>query len=125
MSERTTRILIVEDDATLRETLAEVLTDEGHEVRAAGHGHEALDHLDGWEPDVIMLDIMMPTMDAYGFRERQQALGLALAARMVLVSASRDIEAAAERLDAAAWITKPFLLDEVIDAVERLMPRSA
>jgi CheY-like chemotaxis protein len=38
-----TRILVVEDEATLRETLAEALVDEGHEVRVAGHGHEALE----------------------------------------------------------------------------------
>lgn len=125
MSERGTRILVVEDDPTLRETLTEVFVDDGHDVRAAAHGDEALDHLDGWVPDVILLDLMMPTMDAYEFRERQRQLGIAPTAQTVVISASRDIEAAAERLGAAAWISKPFLLDEVIDGVNRLLEESA
>lgn len=125
MSRRGTRILVVEDDETLRETLAEVLVDEGHEVRAAAHGDEALDHLDGWVPDVILLDLMMPIMDAYEFRERQLRLGIAASAPMVLISAARDIEAASMRLEAAAWIAKPFLLDEVIGTVDRLLRESA
>jgi len=125
VSRRDTRILVVEDDETLRETLAEVLVDEGHEVRAAAHGDEALDHLNGWVPDVILLDLMMPIMDAYEFRDRQLLLGMATSAQMVVISASRDIVAASERLEAAAWITKPFLLDEVIDTVDRLLEISA
>lgn len=125
MSERDSRILVIEDDPTLRDTLAEVFLDEGHEVRSAAHGDEALDHLDGWVPDVILLDIMMPTMDAYEFRERQRQLAVAPMAQTLVISAARDIEAAAERLEATAWIAKPFLLDDVIDAVDRLLERSA
>jgi CheY-like chemotaxis protein len=121
MSRRETRILVVEDDETLRETLAEVLVDEGHEVRAAAHGDEALDHLDGWLPDLILLDLMMPIMDAYEFREQQLLLGVATSAPMVVISAARDIEAASRKLEAAAWISKPFLLAEVIDTVDRLL----
>ena len=125
MSEREARILLVEDDLTLRETLAEVLVDEGHEVRAAAHGDEALDHLDGWEPDLILLDVMMPTMDAYEFRLRQRQLGIAPGAQTLVISATRDIEAAATRLEANAWIAKPFLLDEVVDTVDRLLGMTA
>ena len=125
MSERDARILVVEDDETLRETLAEVLIDEGHEVRAAAHGDEALDHLDGWVPDLILLDVMMPTMDAYEFRERQRQLRAAPGAQTLVISAARDIEAAAARLEADAWIAKPFLLDEVIDAIDRLLATSS
>ena len=115
------RILLVEDDDTLRETLTEVLLDEGHDVRAAAHGHEALDQLDGWEPHLILLDLMMPVMDAFAFRTRQRELGIAPAAQTVLISAARDLESAAERLDADGWIAKPFLLADVIDTVDRVL----
>ncbi len=125
MNEPRTRILVVEDEPTLRETLAEVFIDEGHEVRAAAHGDEALDHLDDWEPDLILLDLMMPTMDAYEFRERQRQLGVAPRAQTLVISAAHDIEVAAERLGADAWIAKPFLLDEVVGAVDRLLEKPA
>lgn len=125
MTSRIGRILVVEDDPTLRETLAEVLEDEGHEVRAAAHGHEALEHLDGWEPHLILLDLMMPIMDAFAFRVRQRQLGVATGAQTVLISAARDLETAAERLDADGWIAKPFLLAEVVDVVDRLLERAS
>ncbi|MDQ4034552.1 MAG: response regulator [Chloroflexota bacterium] len=115
------RILVVEDDDTLRETLTEVLVEEGHEVRAAAHGHEALDHLDGWEPHLILLDLMMPTMDAFAFRTRQRQLGIAPRARTIVVSAARDLEHAVSLLDADAWIAKPFRLQQVVDAVDDLL----
>jgi DNA-binding response OmpR family regulator len=115
------RILVVEDDITLRETLTEVFIDEGHEVRAAAHGSEALDHLDGWEPDLIVLDLMMPTMDAFAFRARQRELGVAAGARTVVISAARDLGSAVEILEADSWIAKPFLLAEVVEVVDRLL----
>ena len=115
------RVLVVEDDDTLRETLTEVLLDEGHDVRAAAHGYEALDHLDGWEPHLILLDLMMPTMDAFAFRTRQRQLGIAPAAQTILISAARDLESAAEALDADRWIAKPFLLADVIEAVDHAL----
>jgi CheY-like chemotaxis protein len=121
MTARDGRILVIEDDPSLRETLAEVLVDDGHEVRAAAHGDEALDHLDGWVPDLILLDLMMPTMDAYEFRRRQWQRGIAPGAQTLVISAARDIEAAAARLEADEWIAKPFLLDEVLEAVDRLL----
>jgi CheY-like chemotaxis protein len=121
MSRGITRILVVEDDVTLRETLAEVLVDEGHEVRAAAQGHEALEHLDGWEPHVILLDVMMPRMDAFGFRERQRELGIASRAQTIVISAAHDLQSAAERLDADGWIAKPFGLDEVVGEIDRLL----
>ena len=125
MKRRNARVLVVEDDTTLRETLTEVLVDEGHEVRSAAHGHEALEHLDGWEPHVILLDVMMPIMDAFAFRVRQRQLGVAADAQTVVISAARDLESAAERLEADGWIAKPFGLDEVVNVVDRLLERAS
>src|SRR5687768_7663674 len=51
------RILVVEDDDTLRETIGEVMADDGHDVRLARNGHEALEYLAGWEAEVVILDL--------------------------------------------------------------------
>src|SRR5687768_5756527 len=75
------RILVVEDDNTLRETIGEVMADDGHEVRLARNGHEALEHLAGWDAEVVILDLMMPRMDAYEFRAIQLRDGIAPHAR--------------------------------------------
>jgi CheY-like chemotaxis protein len=121
LSERSTRVLVLEDDEILRDTLVEVLGDEGHEVLSAANGHVALEMLAAWEPDLIVLDLMMPFMDAHEFRRRQRADGLAAEARVLIVSAARDLAAAADRLGADAWLAKPFRLLEVIEAVDRLV----
>lgn len=115
------RILVVEDDESLREALLEVLGDEGHEVRAAEHGAEALETLDGWEPELLVLDLMMPVMDAFEFRDRQRQQEAALSARVLVLSAARDVGGAAERLDADAYLAKPFRLDEMLSTVDRLL----
>jgi len=115
------RVLVVEDDAILRETLAEVMTDGGHDVRSAADGQAALDAMDHWEPDVILLDLMMPRMDADEFRRRQRADALASEARVLVISAARDVASAAERIEADAWLAKPFRLMEVIESVHRLV----
>lgn len=125
MSGRAPRVLVVEDDEILRDTLVEVMGDEGHEVRAASNGEAALELLAAWEPDLIVLDLMMPLMDAYEFRRRQRAGGLAGDARVLILSAARDLEAAADRIGADAWLAKPFRLLEVIEAVDRLVNERA
>jgi len=119
--ERRRRVLVVEDDETLRETIADVMTDDGHDVRLAADGHEALERLAGWDADVVILDLMMPRMDAYEFRERHLQTAAGRATRVLIVSAATDIEAAAERLGAAAWLAKPFTLDEMVDTVNGLL----
>jgi len=125
MTRRVARILVVEDDETLRETLTEVLGDEGHEVRGAAHGYEALERLDEWSADLIVLDLMMPRMDAFEFREHQRHRPDAATTKVMVLSAAREIASAADRLGADAWLAKPFNLADVIDSVAELLPRSA
>lgn len=118
------RILVVEDDEMLREALLEVLDDEGHDVRVAGHGAEALQALESsgdWVPELLVLDLMMPVMDAFEFREHQRRRAVAAAARVLVLSAARDLDGAAERLAADAYLAKPFRLDEMLEVVNRLL----
>lgn len=121
MTGRADRVLVVEDDEVLRDTLEEVMIDEGHEVRSAGNGLAALELLESWTPEIIILDLMMPFMDAYEFRVRQRARELAPDARILILSAARDLQGAADRIAADAWLPKPFRLTEVIDTVDRLL----
>lgn len=121
MSGTPRRVLVVEDDEILRDTLAEVMVDEGHDVRVAPNGLAALDVIGSWEPDVIILDLMMPLMDAYEFRLRQHSNQLAPRARVLVLSATRDLEGAASRVGAHAWLGKPFLLSDIIETVDRLL----
>ena len=120
---RPRRILVVEDDDTLRETIGEVMADDGHEIRLARNGHEALEHLAGWEAELVILDLMMPRMDAHEFRTVQLREGIAPDARILVLSAAPDVASAAEKLQADAWVPKPFVLSGLIEVVDELLDR--
>jgi CheY-like chemotaxis protein len=67
------RVLIVDDDRDIRETLGELLADDGFSIEAAWNGETALSRLEaGFRPDVIILDLMMPVMDGLTFRALQR-----------------------------------------------------
>ena len=71
MRRRDIDVLLVEDDGAIRETLAEVLTEEGYIVSTAMHGAQALDHLTcGLRPRLILLDLMMPVMTGWDLMAR-------------------------------------------------------
>ena len=63
------RILVVDDDPSIRHMLSTALGDEGHEVREAGNGVDGLSIARSWRPDIIILDLMMPTMNGWQFAE--------------------------------------------------------
>jgi DNA-binding response OmpR family regulator len=117
------RILVVEDDDTLRQIIGEVLADEGHAVRLACNGREALDHMAGWDPDIVVLDVMMPEMDAYEFRKAQRGAQSAAGTQVLVLSAVPDVETAAATLGADAWLSKPFTLKDFSAVVGDLIDR--
>ena len=114
------RVLVVEDDEAIGELLELALIDEGgYDVRRACDGLEALDVLGVWRPDVIVLDLMMPRMDGWRFREEQVRRGIAPDVPILVASASR--RAQSPTLDfARAVIRKPFDLGELLDLVAEL-----
>ena len=114
------RVLIVEDEDAVGAVVADVLADEGYEVRRARNGREGLDVLQAWLPRLIVLDLMMPEMDGWTFRAEQRRLGGQVAAVPVIVlSGAREARARAGELGAVQAISKPFDLDEVVAAVGR------
>ena len=124
---QTGRILVIEDDELLREALTEVLADDGHDVRTAMNGVEALETLEAretWQPDVIVLDLMMPVMDGFAFRDEQRRRGLGTDVPVLVLSAVRELEDAADRVAASACIAKPFRLEDVLASVSDLLDRS-
>jgi CheY-like chemotaxis protein len=118
------RVLIVDDDDVIREALQTALEDAGLAVRTAEHGRAALETLDTWTPDLILLDLMMPVMDGWAFREAQQKTPAASRIPVIVLSAAHGLTDIAEAVRAARVIPKPFDLDEVITAVFGILQRS-
>lgn len=114
-------ILIVEDDRDLARLEAEVLEAAGYRTIIAANGWEALHELQtSNQPDLILLDMMMPVMDGWKFREEQRKVPSLASIPVVVVTADGDARAKAASIEAAGYATKPISIDDLIDAVERI-----
>jgi CheY-like chemotaxis protein len=112
-------ILIVDDDTDLREVLGELLSDEGWAPELCPNGRAALELLRrGARPRIILLDLMMPEMDGWQFREEQLRDDELRDIPVVIMTASRGL-ADAGLLGGAEVLEKPVGLAEILGAVER------
>jgi two-component system response regulator MprA len=118
------RILVVDDEPSVREAVERALRLEGHDVLLAEDGHEALDTLDARAPDAVVLDVLMPRVDGLELCRRMRERG---DRTPVLMLTARD--AVSDRvagLDAGAddYLIKPFALEELLARVRALLRRA-
>jgi CheY-like chemotaxis protein/HPt (histidine-containing phosphotransfer) domain-containing protein len=117
-------VLLVEDDDSIREIVAEVLASRGYEVWQARNGREALDVLRkrvAAPPRLILLDLMMPDMDGRQFlAERRKEPALVPIPVIVLTAAGRT--QVSPELEVAAWLSKPVELDRLLTTVAQYCP---
>lgn len=115
-------ILVVDDDHSILETLAEFLDLEGYPVRTATNGAEALERFDDPEPKLVLLDMRMPVLDGWGFARALKQRGSNVP--ILVMTAAQDAGRWAEEVGAAGYVAKPFDLTELLDVVERVYGES-
>ena len=108
-------MLVVDDDPDIRELLCAVLADDGWEARPATNGKVALDVLEEWKPDLVILDLMMPVMDGWTFADRMHERW---DIPIVVLSAANNVEAHAKKLGAVAVVPKPFDIAQLLPTLE-------
>jgi DNA-binding NtrC family response regulator len=116
------RILVVDDEADIRSTLKEVLTDEGHEVDVAADAAQARLARARHEPDLVLLDIWMPDTDGITLLREWSRAG-APSCPVVMMSGHGTVETAVEatRLGAFDFVEKPLSLAKLLRVVERAL----
>ncbi|MDO8690716.1 MAG: ATP-binding protein [Dehalococcoidia bacterium] len=115
--ERARRILVVDDDEAIVRLMRLTLSEEGYEVMDATHGAMALELVQHWKPDLILLDLRMPIMDGREFaRAYRQTPGAH--APIILVTAAQDASRPAGEAEADAYLEKPFDLDRLLEMVD-------
>ena len=121
------RILVVEDDYDIRESVVEVLEEEGYGVDAAGDGREALRLLSEAhpKPSLILLDLMMPNMNGFEFRAEQLKNAEDAAIPVAVLTADGQARAKAEQLHADGLVRKPVKIQPLLDMVARLIAEHA
>jgi two-component system response regulator MprA len=114
------RLLVVDDDVALCESLADALTDAGYDPVTAGDGARALALTHAEQPpQLILLDLMMPEMNGWEFRQLQLSDETVKNIPVVVMTASRDLRR--HPVDADAFLFKPFTLDDLLAQVQRVV----
>ena len=117
----TKKIMVVDDEDSIRQSLSDVLKDEGFKVISARDGQEALKLLDSTQPDLVLLDIWMPGMDGTEVLKRIKTARPGL--QVIMISGHGNIEAAVKaiKLGAYDYIEKPLSLEGILLTVKRAL----
>jgi two-component system, OmpR family, response regulator MprA len=119
------RILVVDDERAVRESLRRALALEGYEAELAGDGGEAMRRLQtAAEPDLVILDVLMPELDGLEVCRRLRRGGSRPS--VLMLTARDEVESRVAGLDAGAddYLTKPFALEELLARVRALLRRA-
>jgi CheY-like chemotaxis protein len=120
MSQCERLVYVVDDDRAIRESLADLLGDEGYTVVTAQDGQDALDKLrnNHGRPCVILLDLMMPVMTGWQFFTEQQRDPALKEIPVVVISADGNVQLKAKPFG-GEFLPKPVRLESVLDVIER------
>jgi two-component system response regulator MprA len=119
------KILVVDDERAVRESLRRALELEGYEIELAGDGREAIERLEKEaEPDAVVLDVLMPGVNGLEVCKRIRLRGSRVP--VLMLTARDEVENRVAGLDAGAddYVTKPFALEELLARIRALLRRS-
>lgn len=116
------RVLVVDDSAAVRQSVAYVLDQAGYEIVQAGDGQEALTKLDGQTFHLIITDVNMPNMDGIELTRTVRTLDSYKFVPVVVLTteSQQDKMDAGKEAGATGWIVKPFDSDKLLQVVKRL-----
>lgn len=120
------RVLVVDDDPAVCELSSTLLTQAGCIVETAGDGYSAIDLLEEFQPEAMILDLMMPAMDGYGVLEHMRKMGLTDQVRTLVLTAKtqrEDVDRAVG-LGARDYLSKPYTPEQLVLRVARLLIRN-
>jgi CheY-like chemotaxis protein len=113
-------VLVVDDDADIRDSIGDILELRGYEVTRAANGREALDRLrNGPRPCVILLDLMMPVLNGWEFREQQKSDQALASVPVVVISGDGSTDQKAASIGVQEYLRKPLELSAILDVVRR------
>ena len=112
-------ILIIDDDADIRDVINYILSEEGYEVSELDNGHSVLETVRQLQPDVILLDIMLGGSDGRDICKTLKADATTRSIPIIMISASHGVHTVHESCNANDYIAKPFDINTLISRVEK------
>ena len=117
------RILIIEDEKSMREVLRILLEEEGYEITAASNGVEGMEYLGGDIFDLVVTDIKMPKADGFEVLKKVKELSPSTLVIMITAFGSTESTIEAMKLGAYDYIHKPFKIDEIRLIIQKAFER--
>jgi two-component system, OmpR family, alkaline phosphatase synthesis response regulator PhoP len=116
-------ILVIDDELGITELITDILEVQGHPVMVANDARMALDIMAMQRPEVVLVDLMMPSVDGLSLAMTLRHNPSTRTVPLIAMSASNSALRLADRVgDFDAWLRKPFENDELVSLVERFMP---
>ncbi|MDB4965803.1 MAG: Response regulator [Myxococcales bacterium] len=120
MSDESPCVMVVDDDADIRDSIGDILELRGYRVARVSNGREALDRLrDGTRPCVILLDLMMPVLSGWEFRAEQTKDEALKALPVVIISGDGSTDQKAADVGVSEYLRKPLELSAILEVVRR------
>jgi two-component system OmpR family response regulator len=122
--ERQPKVLVVDDEASIRALLSATLRLTGFEVRVASGGNEALAAASEYAPDLVVLDVMMPDLDGFEVAQRLRTSGRPVPVLFLTARDSVEDRISGLTVGADDYVAKPFSLEEVVLRIRAILRRS-
>lgn len=118
-------ILIIEDEAPIRDNLRQLLRLEGYEVLEAADGVSGIETVRTTRPDLVLCDILMPGMDGYGVLAELRSTPDLVAIPFIFLTASANLEDRSQALKRGAddYLIKPFKIADLLAAIKRQLDK--
>jgi two-component system, OmpR family, response regulator len=118
------RVLVVDDEQPIAELVATALRYEGFEPRTAGDGHAALDAVESFRPDLIVLDVMLPDVDGFEVQRRLVDRGVRIPVLFLTARDATEDKVRGLTVGGDDYVTKPFSLEELVARIRAILRRT-
>ncbi len=120
-----TKVLIADDEQDIKDVMQMYLEGQGYEVETAYDGLDTLDMVNTWQPQIVLLDIMMPVMDGISVCKKIKSDAATKGIKVVMVSAAskREKEGEAYQAGADGYVLKPFDPADLADIIEKTLAK--
>jgi len=121
--EKTYKVLVVDDEADIRDSLKRKLEREGYEVVLAPSGEEALARVKDSDPDIILLDLMLPGINGFEVLKEVKEKFIDRWRPVIIVSGQQDLESTKQcyRLEADHYLTKPCGVEHILEGIRTMI----
>jgi two-component system OmpR family response regulator len=118
------KVLVVDDEPNIRDLLSASLRFQGHQVITAANGNEAVNKIVDNQPDIVLLDVMLPDISGFGVTKKIRSLGIEVPILFLTARDHTEDKVTGLTVGGDDYVTKPFSLDEIIARVSAIMRRT-